>query len=321
MIATKFTEGAWAVVVAIPVLVVLFKATRRHYVVGRRLRRGTKAVLAQPVQNRTVLIYVERLDPATRTALWYAQTIAGADLRAIHIPSDGSDPGIKSRFFRIAEGRPHLEVLPPQEDAIDAVLDYIWELPHGESEFVTVVIPELFRRPSLYAAFQRRTTFSLKLRLLSEPGIVITDVPRVLDESRESVEPTHATCMIPVAGVSAVSLRAVRYAETLGFRDTHGLYLADDDADAARMREDWRRNGTGTPLQVVQATPRDLGRPLLAHLREITADQDAMAVVVMPELVVRGVDRLLHNQRALYLKRLLLFEPRVILASVPYQLL
>ena len=46
-----------------------------------------------------------------------------------------------------------------------------------------------------------------------------------------------------------------------------------------------------------------------------------MAVVVMPELVVRGVDRILHNQRALYLKRLLLFEPRVILASVPYQLL
>jgi hypothetical protein len=41
----------------------------------------------------------------------------------------------------------------------------------------------------------------------------------------------------------------------------------------------------------------------------------------MPELIVRGTDRLLHNQRALYLKRLLLFEPRVILASVPYQLL
>ena len=43
-------------------------------------------------------------------------------------------------------------------------------------------------------------------------------------------------------------------------------------------------------------------------------------MVVMPELVVRGTDRLLHNQRALYLKRLLLFEPRVILTSVPFQL-
>ena len=37
----------------------------------------------------------------------------------------------------------------------------------------------------------------------------------------------------------------------------------------------------------------------------------------MPELVVSGWRRLLHNQRALYVKRLLLFEPRVILSSVP----
>jgi hypothetical protein len=41
----------------------------------------------------------------------------------------------------------------------------------------------------------------------------------------------------------------------------------------------------------------------------------------MPELVVRGWRRLLHNQRALYIKRLLLFESHIVLASVPYQLL
>ena len=40
----------------------------------------------------------------------------------------------------------------------------------------------------------------------------------------------------------------------------------------------------------------------------------------MPELIFHGPSRLLHNQRALYIKRLLLFEPRVILASVPYRL-
>ena len=44
-------------------------------------------------------------------------------------------------------------------------------------------------------------------------------------------------------------------------------------------------------------------------------------LVLMPELVTHGWRRLLHNQRALYIKRLLLLEPGVILASVPYQLL
>jgi hypothetical protein len=40
----------------------------------------------------------------------------------------------------------------------------------------------------------------------------------------------------------------------------------------------------------------------------------------MPELVFSGWQSLLHNQRALYLKRLLLFEPRVFLSSVPFHL-
>ena len=52
----------------------------------------------------------------------------------------------------------------------------------------------------------------------------------------------------------------------------------------------------------------------------MTADPDTVVNVVMPEVVVRGRARILHNQRALYIKRLLLFEPHVILSSVPYQL-
>jgi amino acid transporter len=322
VIVTKFTEGAWAVVVAIPLLVVLFLAISRHYsLVSRRLRKGAKAVLAQPVRSRTVLLYVERLDPSTRTALWYAQTIADGNLHAIHVPFEGSDPGIKPRFFRVAQGNPHLEVLMSGQRPLDAVLDYVWELPHGESDFVTVVIPEMFGRPSLLTAFMHHTTFSLKLRLLSEPGLVVTGVPQVLDKQRQFAEPKQASCIVPVSGVTAASLRAVRYAETLGFRDTHALFLAFDEAEATEMKEDWERHGITMPLEIDEATHRDLGRPLLARLRQITADPDSIAVVVMPELVVRGVDRLLHNQRALYLKRLLLFEPNVVLASVPYQFL
>ena len=55
-------------------------------------------------------------------------------------------------------------------------------------------------------------------------------------------------------------------------------------------------------------------------MRELTSDPETVVNVVMPEVVVRGWSRLLHNQRALYVKRLLLFEPHVILSSVPYQL-
>ena len=66
---------------------------------------------------------------------------------------------------------------------------------------------------------------------------------------------------------------------------------------------------------------RDLGAPLLDVVREVTARPGAICNVVMPEAVLlKRRHRLLHNQRSSYLKRLLLFEERTILTSVPYRL-
>ena len=321
VIATKFVAGAWITIVAIPVLIVLFYGVRRHYrAVARRLRAKAHAVLARREVENTVLLYVERLDAATREALWYARTVSGGSFRAVHVPFPGSDPGIGPRFFRWTDGEPRLEILSAEEEEpLDAMLEYVWGFPKGDSSFVTVVVPELFRRPSLLAAL-RKPTFRLKLGLLREPDVAITDVPRLSVEGDDFVEPAKATCIVPIAGVHAASLRAVLYARSLGFRETKAVSFALDAAHARRLEDDWLRFPTGVPLEVESAPYRDVGKPLLDYLRGITADPEAVAVVVMPELVARGTDRLLHNQRALYLKRLLLFEPRVILTSVPFQL-
>ncbi len=124
-----------------------------------------------------------------------------------------------------------------------------------------------------------------------------------------------------VSGVNAASMRAVNYATTLGIEDTRAVHFAFSADDAAELRSAWAAQGPRLQLEVDEAPYRDLAAPLLRHLRELTADGDTEVLVIMPEVVTRGWRRLLHNQRALYLKRLLLFEPHVILASVPYQLL
>ena len=322
VIWTKFTAGAWMVMIAIPVMIVAFYSVHRHYeTVGRRLTAKARAVLARPEPRNTVVLYVERLDAATREALWYAREISNGSLRAIHVPFPGSDPGIRPRFSHWSNGEPHLEILDEEDEPLDAVLDYIWRFPVGEGDFVTVVIPELFRSPSFISAVLRRSTFSLKLGLLREPGVVVTDVPKLASAGGNWTEPRRAACVVPVSTMNAASLRALLYARSLGFADTTAVYFSFEEDDASSMRRAWQRFPTGLPLEVIEAPYRDLGRPLLTYLREITSDPEAVAVVVMPELIVRGTDRLLHNQRALYLKRLLLFEPRVILTSVPYQLL
>jgi amino acid transporter len=319
VIQAKFTSGAWAVIVAIPLMIVGFYAVNRHYrKVERRVRAGAAAVAAAPPPTNEVVLYVESADAALREALWYAREIAGDDFRAIHARGAHTDPGIRPRFRSLTDIRPDLQVLVPEDGRVDAVIEYLWALPRGESNFVTVIIPELFRRRSLLAAVSRRTEFSLKLRLLTEPGVVITDVPVIVQEG-ELPEPKRAVCRILVSGAHAASMRAVNYARTLGFSDTRAVFFAFDHEEAQRLRDDWAGNALSIPLEVEEAPFRDIGEPLLRYLRGITEDPDAAAVVIMPELIFSGPQRLLHNQRALYIKRLLLFEPRVILTSVPYR--
>jgi amino acid transporter len=320
VIESKFTAGAWAVIVAIPLLVAGFYSVNGHYrKVERRLRAGVAAVAAAPPATNQVVLYVESADAALREALWYARRVAGDHFRAIHVPGARTDPGIRPRFRQLTDIRPDLEILRAEDGRADAVIELLWALPRGESNFVTVIIPELFRRESLVAAVARRTEFSLKLRLLTEPGVVVTDVP-VLAPGSNIRPPQHAACRILVSGSHAASMRAVNYAGTLGFDDTKALFFAFDAEEAARLRSDWAEGGMAMPLEIEEAPFRDIGDPLLRYLRRITAEPETVAVVIMPELIFSGPQRLLHNQRALYIKRLLLFEPRVILTSVPYRL-
>jgi amino acid transporter len=321
VIQAKFTSGAWMVVIAIPALIGMFLVVNRHYrIVNRRLRSGTAAVKASPEPRNNVVLYVDELDPATKLAAWYAHEIAGQSYHPVWVADGHSKADPRGRWWEFAGGGTRIEPLEGVGHTEDAVLDYVWSLPRGESNFLTVVLPEAFEEPSLLTAVLRRhTTFSLKLRLLSEPGIVIANVPVVGGNGTET-SPKRVAARVLVSEVHASSLRAVNYARTLKLPDTKAVFFAFDADEAERVEHDWHREALGLPLEILEAPFRDLGDPLRAYIRELTADPDTAVSVVMPELVFNGARKLLHNQRALYIKRLLLFEPRVILSSVPYHL-
>jgi amino acid transporter len=317
VIQTKFFQGAWMVTVAVPVLIVVFLLINKHYRgVARRLRARSAAVRTVARATNRVVVYVEKLDRATELAAWYAQQIAGREYTAVYVPGNGR-PDPRGGWWEI--GHVPVETLPASDKPAEALVDYVWGLPHSESEFVTVVVPELFDEPSLKeAVLGRRSTFSVKVRLRREPSVVVTDVP--LLAGGPAVSPGKVAVRVLVSGVQAASLRAVNYARSLGVADTRALFAAFDDDEARLVERDWRQEQKDIPLDVVAAPYRDLGEPLLEYIRGLTDDEETVVSVVMPELVFTGWRALLHNQRAIYLKRLLLFEPRVFLSSVPFHL-
>jgi amino acid transporter len=325
VIRTKFAAGAWIVIAAMPVIISGFLAVHRHYAsIGRQLRTG--AVQLTDRGRNIVVLVVEDMNPATAEAVGYVRAFA-EDFRAVHVAVGSSAPGVVESWERLTrEGTP-LEVIDAEKGRIKAVIDYVRSIPRGREDFVTVVIPEMLTSRSLLGMIRRPGLFGLKLRLLRERQVVITDVP-VLQEGAalgavdgRPLIPHRTVALIFVSGVNDATIRALSYARSLRANEIRAVNFALDPRDVQQLQGDWADRRIPVELDIVEAPFRDLGPPILEEVRRITAEGDSVAAVIMPELITkRWWHGLLHNQRALFIKRLLLFEPRVILSSVPYQL-
>jgi len=325
VIRTKFFEGAWIVISAMPVIIAGFYGIHRHYQVVSGQLELTQLPITPPGRN-IVVLYVESLNAATAEAIGYVRTFAGRELRAIHVRTASTPPDAAVRWRSYSRTDIDLEMLELRDSVADAVVEYVRSIPRGPDDFVTVAVPELLTRRSLAAAIRRRS-FLVKYRLLREPQVVVTDIP-VLEEKGWPVGvdarpliPSRVEAIVFVGAANAASVRAVNYARSLQASTTRAVYFALDPAGGERIQRDWARLGIPVQLDIVEAPFRDLGPPILEEIRRVTQRGDAVASVIMSEVVVRTRwHNLLHNQRALFIKRLLLFEPRVILSSVPYQL-
>ncbi len=86
----KFTEGAWVILVILPVGVAVLIGLHRQYTDEQhQLEEGASEAAEAPVLNRhVVVVLVDRLDMATARALQYARTLHPDELRAVHFTLD-----------------------------------------------------------------------------------------------------------------------------------------------------------------------------------------------------------------------------------------
>ena len=127
--------------------------------------------------------------------------------------------------------------------------------------------------------------------------------------------------LVFLSSVNDVSIRAVNYARTLDATTTRAIYFDLDPESEHTLGERWFDVVEGVPLDIVEAPFRDLSIPMLEEVRRYTERPDTIVNVVIPEYIVAKWWQLpVHNQTALFVKRLFLFERRVLLTSVAYQL-
>jgi amino acid transporter len=174
---TKAFEGAWIVIVMVPVLVGVFAATRRHYdqVAAELALNGWTP---EPPAHHVALVPVGGVQRAVVRALQYAGSLA-ADVRAVYVDVDpAATCAVQRQWARWGQGVP-LVVLPsPYRSLMEPLLEYVEEIQaEHEGGYVTVILPEFVPRRLWHHLLHNQHALLIKGALLFRPNVVVTSVP------------------------------------------------------------------------------------------------------------------------------------------------
>ena len=125
-----------------------------------------------------------------------------------------------------------------------------------------------------------------------------------------------------VSNVHMPTLRALAYARATRPDVLEAVTVSVDDAETRELVHKWENSDISVPLKVIASPYREITRPVLDYVKRVSKDSPRTVVTVfIPEYVVgHWWEQVLHNQSALRLKGRLLFEPNVMVTSVPWQL-
>lgn len=160
-------------------------------------------------------------------------------------------------------------------------------------------------------------------------GVMLSIRRHYVTVSRE-LEPTEQRPVLParnhaivlVSKVHLPTMRALAYAQATRPDTLAAVTVNVDEKDTRAIQREWERRGIPVPLTVVDSPYREITGPIIDYVKSVRRDSPRDVVTVfIPEYVVgKWWENLLHNQSALRLKGRLLFEPGVMVTSVPWQL-
>ncbi len=322
VIASKFKDGAWLSILIMALLVPMFYAIHRHYVWVRSVvHRGIER--AGAAGSNHVVLLVRDVDAAAAEALGYIRSFRPESL---HVVTPGATVAAELAARWLDFGGAMLPPLEPlgHGSLTSSVKAFVASLPREPEDMVTIVVPEMVGEHLASHVVRTKDLVRLKATMLRLPHVAVTDVPVVsTPEGPRGVDakpliPNRSVALVFLSGVNDLTVRAVNYARSLDASVTRAIYFDLDPELAHHLEREWFDAGLDIPLDIVEAPFRDLTGPMLEEVRRFSADPGTVVNVIVPEVIVSHWWQLpLHNQNALFIKRLFLFEDRVVLTSVP----
>jgi len=175
---TKFSHGAWMVLVVMPLLVLLLYGVHEHYRSVQdalTLERPDEPLPA--LRPPVVIVPVARLDRATVQAIAFARSISPS-VRAVHIATTPeSAESFRTRWAQWTREVPVDVIESPYRSLLQPLLRYIDRIDERDDRPITIVLAEFVPRNWWEWILHSQTALRLKLALLFRPNTIVIDVP------------------------------------------------------------------------------------------------------------------------------------------------
>jgi amino acid transporter len=278
---TKFADGAWLILILLPVMVVVLLRLNKQYVrEAHELERDVPAAIQAPILRRhVVLVFVDRLDMAAARAIQYARSLTPDELRVVHFAlDDDAARELAGDWRRLGLLRVPLDIVacPDRRLTRAAVQHVARELADGQTE-VSVLLPDRKYRGLWHRVLHDRTAEALLADLSRLPHANVTTVPFQLDgpptadpaADREAVSALMGEHHAPVLAIAPVPRHDVSAITPIG---------------EARWRDRVRVAGQVRSLRVVSQHDA----PTLEVV--ITDASGALSIVFLGRREIAGID-------------------------------
>jgi hypothetical protein len=179
-VVTKFIEGAWIVVLIIPLIILLLRKIHRHYAQFAADVQFTGQSPIAPMHH-SVVVPVNGITKATSGALVYATAISD-EVVAVYVEVDPSaTPKLQSEWESWDIGIPLVVIPSPYRSVLRPLVEYVESLRLVmPGELVTVVVPEIVPKRWWEHLLHNKTAFYIRTAFLFKPNVVVTSVPYLL---------------------------------------------------------------------------------------------------------------------------------------------
>jgi len=176
ILVTKFVEGAWIVVVILPLLCLGFAAIKNRYnSITEQLAVTPEKIPLAPARH-TSLLLVPRIHLGIISALQYA-LLLDPNCRAVHVAiNDRSLPEVRRNWEKYGHDIPLTILSTPHRSLVQPVLDYIDEmLEEDPNQVITVIVPEAVSRKAIHKVLEENVAQQIRTALAQRKNVFVTN--------------------------------------------------------------------------------------------------------------------------------------------------